>query len=47
MFVVSFFTGTSEDQESDQPHLHLDGKVDSQNFKLWSHGYNSGQFHQK
>ena len=38
MFVVSFFTGTREDQYSDQVHIHLDGKVNSQNFKLCSHG---------
>ena len=36
--MVSSFTGTRENQYSDEAHFHLDGKVNSQNFRLWSHG---------
>ena len=38
IFVVSSFTGTRENQYSDEAHFHLDGKVNSQNFRLRSHG---------
>ena len=32
------FTSTREDQYSDEAHFHLDCKVNSQNFRLWSLG---------
>ena len=35
---MSSFTGTRENQYSDEAHFHLDCKVNSQNFRLWSHG---------
>ena len=38
IFVMSSFTGTRENQYSDEAHFHLDCKVNSQNFRLWSHG---------
>ena len=38
MFVMSSFTGTREDQYSDEAHSHLDCEVNGQNFRLWSHG---------
>ena len=36
MFVMSSFTGIRKDQYSDEAHFHLDGKVNSQNFRFWS-----------
>ena len=38
IFVMSSFTGTREDQYSDEAHFHLDCKVNSQNLRLWSLG---------
>ena len=35
---MSSFTGTREDQYSDEAHFHLDCKVNSQNLRLWSFG---------
>ena len=35
---MSSFTGTRENQYSDEAHFHLDRKVNSQNSRLWSHG---------
>ena len=36
--MMSSFTGAREDQYGDEAHLHLDCKVNSQNFRLWSLG---------
>ena len=36
--MMSSFTGTREDQYSDEAHFHLDCKVNSQNLRLWSLG---------
>ena len=36
IFVISSFTGTREDQYSDEAHFHLDCKVNSQDLRLWS-----------
>ena len=38
IFVMSSFTGTREDQYSDEAHFHLDCKVNNQNLRLWSLG---------
>ena len=38
IFVMFSFTGTREDQYSDEAHSHLDCKVNSQNLRLWSLG---------
>ena len=38
IFVMSSFTGTREDQYSDEAHFHLDCKVNRQNLRLWSLG---------
>ena len=35
---MSSFTGTRENQYSDEDHFHLDCKVNSKNLRLWSHG---------
>ena len=35
---MSSFTGTREDQYSDEAHFHLDCQVNSQNLRLWSLG---------
>ena len=37
-FAMSSFTGTRENQYSNEAHFHLDCKVNSRNFRLWSHG---------
>ena len=36
--MMSSFTGTREDQYSDEAHFQLDCKVNSQNLRLWSLG---------